>query len=82
MSPSVRHLLGCYKDYVVFLDREYWVCTWPLGPSPVRAIKRHFFLPLDYISRETMALATLTGAGTVLFPKDGELVVISNGLRL
>ncbi len=82
MCASVRYFLGCYKDHVVFLDHEYWVCTWPLGSSPVRAVKRHFFLPRDCISPEAMMLATLTGTGSVLFPKDGELAVVSNGLRV
>lgn len=84
ISPSVRRFLGCYKDNVVFLNHEYWVCSWPLGHPSSHSIapKRHFFLPRDCIGPSSLSLVTLADGGTVMFPKNGELAVVHNGLKM
>jgi len=82
VSRSVRRFLGCYKDHIVFLNHEYWVCTWPLGGSSATPIKRHFFLPRDCASPSSLPLVTLAEPGSVLFPRNGELAVVQGGLRL
>ncbi len=79
---SVRRFLGCYKDHIVFLNHEYWVRTSPLGAPSAAAIKRHFFLPRDCISPSSLPLVTLLETGSIVFPKNRELAVVHNGLRL
>ncbi|KAK3997441.1 hypothetical protein QBC44DRAFT_396815 [Cladorrhinum sp. PSN332] len=84
ISPSVRRFLGCYKDSIVFLNHEYWVCSWALGHPSSHSTppKRHFSLPRDCIGPSSLSLVTLAEGGTVLFPKNGELAVVHNGLKL
>ena len=82
IACSVRRFLGCYKDHIVFLNHEYWVCTWPLGAPSAAAIKRHFFLPRDCISPSSLPLVMLLETGSIVFPKNGELAVVQNGVRL
>ncbi|KAK3370531.1 hypothetical protein B0H63DRAFT_317889 [Podospora didyma] len=89
----VRLFLGCYKEHIVFLNHEYWVCTFPFEQAVGRGgggdgtqaagIKRQFFLPRDCISPSSLPLVTLAAeVGSVLFPRNGELAVVRNGLRL
>ncbi|KAH6693581.1 hypothetical protein F5X68DRAFT_227989 [Plectosphaerella plurivora] len=81
ISRFVRRFLGCYKDYVVFLNHEFWVCTWPLGAAD-EAPKTHFFLPRDCIDPSSLNFVTFGEGGTIFFTKNGEIVVVQNGLKL
>ncbi len=67
---------------LAFLDTEYWVCTSSLtdGQSSDARIKRHFFLPRDWLNMECLDLAVMTKDGTFLCPKNGEVAVVRNGL--
>ncbi|KAL9039347.1 MAG: hypothetical protein Q9180_002583, partial [Flavoplaca navasiana] len=102
------------RDRLVFLDRNFWVCSWRLPlPSNILArstsetavttgggsnmsatlagrrasettlsgggstnIRRHFFLPGDWISPDCVTLCTVASDGTVLCPRNGEVAVI------
>lgn len=68
---------------LVFLDKDFWMCT--LGLDSIRhdnpdAIQRHYFLPRDWISTESLDQCCMLQDGTVLFPKDGEVAVIKSNL--
>ncbi|KAL1880762.1 hypothetical protein Daus18300_001376 [Diaporthe australafricana] len=81
ISPSVRRLLGCFRDQIVFLNHEFWICTSPLSHAS-DSVRRHFFLPRDCIGESMLDCVTLAKGGLLLFPKNGEVAVIWNGLRL
>ena len=86
LSPKIRSLLGCVRDKVVFIDHENWVCTsgvitgfgvtvsTGMGTS---SIKRHFFLPRDWVN--SMTLQVVTGRGTLLSARNGEVAVLRYG---
>ncbi|KAL2005423.1 hypothetical protein VTN00DRAFT_2634 [Thermoascus crustaceus] len=66
---------------LAFLDRDFWVCTWTWSGNDVYngRVKRHFFLPQDWLNMECLELATVRSDSTLLCPRNGEVAVISNG---
>ncbi|KAK2788180.1 hypothetical protein FQN53_004065 [Emmonsiellopsis sp. PD_33] len=81
LSENVNRLVGVFQGRLVFLDHQYWLCTWELDRDE-RAYQRHFFLPKDWLSPDTLRLVTLDQFGTLLCPKNGEVAIIRSGLRL
>lgn len=102
------------RDRLVFLDSDFWVCSWRLplasaststrsasipnttasAAAPRRPsvpgsldggtaeIKRHFFLPGDWISPDTVALCTVMANGAVACPRGGRVAVVGcTGLK-
>lgn len=80
------------RDRLVFLDHNFWLCSWRL-PLPYKStsrrpsgsgtldgrtteIKRHYFFPGDWISPNSVALCTVMIDGTVLCPRKGEVAVV------
>lgn len=69
------------KDQLVFLDQDYWMCTWRVSTdAKVLAPRRHYFLPKDWINAEALSICVLTASGTFLYPRNGEIAVIECGL--
>jgi hypothetical protein len=68
-------------DLLAFLDRELWVCTWPLSDSFGLQVKKHFFLPRELANVECLQLATVTRDGVLLCPRNGEVIVIEGGFK-
>jgi hypothetical protein len=61
----------------IFLDKNYWVCSYHLGPSTDKQeVQRYYFLPKDWLNVECLRLCALLANGTLLLPNNGELAVI------
>ena len=68
-------------NVLAFLDPEFWVSTWSLDDGPPHArIKRHFFLPQDWLNMDCLDLSVMTKEGVFLCPRNGEVAVVRNGL--
>jgi WD40 repeat protein len=78
---QVNRLIGSYQEQVVFLDRQYCFCTWDINMSD-NSLKRHFFLPKDWLSPGMLRLCILNKHGTILCPKNGEVAIIRFGINL
>ena len=66
---------------LVFLDKDLWVCTLRLNStSQLNDLKRHYFIPRDWASTESLEQCCLLQDGTFLCPKDGEVAVIKSSL--
>lgn len=78
-AKHVRCLIGCFQDRVVFVDHQFWVCTWETEPAYSKH-KRHFFLPKDWLSPMALKLIVLNKQGTLLCPKNGEVAIVQSGL--
>lgn len=66
---------------LVFLDRDLWMCTLRLDSiSQLDALKRHYFMPRDWASNESLEQCCMLQDGTFLCPKDGEVAVITSNL--
>ena len=81
LAGQVRRLIGAFKDTIVFLDQSYWLSTWKIDTS-ITAVKRHFFLPRDWLNVSTLQMATLNAHGTFFFPKHGDVAIVRNGMNL
>ena len=67
------------RNRLVFLDNDLWMCTFKLGSlHGSNTLTRHFFLPFDWASTEASAQCCFLQDGTLLFPRDGEVAVISS----
>lgn len=70
------------KDKLVFIDRSLWVCTWRLVDKEQESeLERHFFIPRDWVTTESLKLCSLTEDGTLFCPRLGEVAVIRTRLR-
>ena len=85
VAPSSRRgsLAGVSSgDILVFLDHESWICSWPINEEEAENnVKRHFFLPQDWLNSDFFQHCAISEDGTLYIPKDGEVAVILNGLR-
>ncbi|KAI0008496.1 hypothetical protein F4779DRAFT_449667 [Xylariaceae sp. FL0662B] len=67
------------NERLVFLDQSFGVYTWHLRSSGGSAgIKRHFFIPRDWISDDNIALLQVTSSGSILCPRKGGITVIDS----
>jgi WD40 repeat protein len=66
----------------VFLDHDFWVCTFELGPESCNdgVVKRHYFIPADWINSEALEQCCIMEDGAVLFPRDDKVAVIRSSL--
>ena len=80
------------RDRLVFLDHNFWLCSWRL-PLPSKTtirrpsgagtldggtaeIKRHYFFPSDWLSPSSVVLCKVMADGTVLCPRRGDVAVV------
>ena len=74
--------LATSENTLVFLDREFWVCTWFFSDSGIGSrVRRHFFLPRDWLDMECLDLAVIRSDGTLVCPRNGEVALIWSGLN-
>ncbi|KAL8791063.1 MAG: hypothetical protein Q9213_000270 [Squamulea squamosa] len=80
LAMHVRCLIGCFQDQLVFLDHQFWLCTWAME-AVYSKHKRHFFLPKDWLSPTALRLITLSTQGTLMCPRNGEVAIVRSGLK-
>ncbi|KAG6997629.1 hypothetical protein G7Y79_00039g075910 [Physcia stellaris] len=65
------------KQRMIFLDRDYWMCSWRVGANPAsEKIQRYYCLPKDWLNGDCLKLSALLADGRFLIPNNGELGVI------
>ncbi|KAN0104101.1 WD40 repeat-like protein [Hyaloscypha variabilis] len=78
------------RDRLVFLDCNFWLCSWRLplpsniafrrssGPAgaSIFEITEHYFLPGDWVNPDYVSLCRVMAGGTVLCPRNGEVAVV------
>lgn len=79
-SPSPHNTRA---DHILaFLDQDFWVCSWNLSADADNArIKRHYFLPRDWLNSRWLDMAVVRPDGALLCPKNGEVAVVAHGLQ-
>ena len=72
------------RDRLVFIDNKYWICTWQMNSNlqPEAALRKHFFLPRDWIGTEELKLCTLNAEGNLLYPRHGQIAVVQSNLAI
>ncbi|KAH8167533.1 hypothetical protein CIB48_g731 [Xylaria polymorpha] len=83
IADHVDRPLSILEDgRLVFLDADLWVCTARLLPKPQSRLKRHFFLPRDWLTSAGLLLCRIQADGTLLCPKRGEMAVVKSGIGM
>lgn len=81
-SPLPPMATPLATDHVVaFLDHKFWVCTYTLSETKPGRVKRHFFLPRDWLNVDWLEMAVMRTDGVLLCPRNGEVALVENGLR-
>jgi WD40 repeat protein len=81
LSGKWKRFIGSWKDQLVFLDHQYCFSTWDVNAGG-DIIRRHFFLPKDWLSPGMLDLCIINEQGTILCPKNGEVAIIRSGIKL
>ena len=70
------------KDRLIFLDNKYWICTWQMddGLQSEAAVRKHFFLPRDWIGAKELKLCTMSPEGSLLYPRNGQVALVQSNL--
>ena len=84
LPPKYVHsIIGIQGDKVIFLDHDLWICSLDLkdvsatGSSDIR---KHVFIPPDFIGGPTVAKPIVTSQGHIVFSKEGQLAIIQGAL--
>ena len=80
LAAQIKRLIGTYQDRIVFLDHDYWLCTWRIDAG-LNDVERHFFLPKDWLNHNTLHMATINAHGTFFCPKHGDVAIVRHGMR-
>ncbi|CAN9479230.1 unnamed protein product [Alternaria alternata] len=81
-SIEIKHLLGIFEHSIVYLNHNLWVCSIDLQESTMkRQVKKHFFVPLEFLGHNDGFMASVSKKGDVLFPTGKEIAVVRNGLK-
>ncbi|KAI8939498.1 hypothetical protein NX059_003270 [Plenodomus lindquistii] len=85
LQNHVEVLLGFIpKDRMVFLDKNYWMCSIPLNAfASADNIQRHYYLPKDWLNAKYLAYCAVLQNGKFLIPNNGDLAVVTcTGMNL
>ncbi|KAI0455706.1 hypothetical protein F5B21DRAFT_470367 [Xylaria acuta] len=69
---------------LVFIDRDLWLCSYPLGKnfqSPTGAMyNRFYFIPRNWVTKESLEQCVLAEDGTLFWSKGDRVVLIECNL--
>ncbi|KAK4242310.1 quinon protein alcohol dehydrogenase-like superfamily [Achaetomium macrosporum] len=85
-ASVIKTFLGFHGTLLVFLDHEFWVKSIDLSKcKAIGTLESHidwdFFVPKEWIWSNNGVDGVVTDAGTVVFPKEGELAVVRHALE-
>ncbi|KAH8589975.1 hypothetical protein B0O99DRAFT_599425 [Bisporella sp. PMI_857] len=81
LSGQCKRLIGTMDNSIVFLNHDYWICTWGIEASS-SDIKRHFFLPRDWVNPSTLQMTISKKNGTFFCLRSSSVIITRNGIRL
>ena len=81
LGPEVRRVLGSTHGRLIFLDRDNWVYTSPIGWD-MGSKRRLYFLPSDWVNDPASKLMVVNEKVTLLCPRYNEGVIVRYNGRL
>lgn len=79
IADHIERPLSILQDgRLMFLDENLWVCTARLPCGPESKLKRHFFLPRDWLTSAGLLLCRIQADGALLCPSRGEMAVVKS----
>lgn len=83
IAEKIEQPVGFLEDgRFVFLDESLWVCTTKLRAGASDGVKRHFFIPRDWLNSAGLAMCRVQPDGTFLCPSKGELAIVRGDLGM
>ncbi|KAK8084697.1 hypothetical protein PG997_005968 [Apiospora hydei] len=78
ISDQIEVALNVLKNgHIIYLDRSFGICTWSMKSARgVADVKRHFFIPRDWIMQDSLHLLAVDVDGTILCPRNGSISAI------
>ncbi|KAK6855325.1 NACHT and WD domain protein [Apiospora arundinis] len=78
ISNQIEVALNVLKNgHIIYLDQSFGVCTWSLkSVRGLEDVKRHFFVPRDWIMQDSLHLLAVDVDGTILCPRNGSVSAI------
>lgn len=77
LGPSIEHVIGVSGSRLLFLDTDLWVCSLDLiSFVKVTQVRRHFFIPLDWVDSSREILFQLTSKNELVLARKEMLVTI------
>ncbi|CAN9391730.1 unnamed protein product [Alternaria alternata] len=87
-STDIKHFLGIFERSIIFLNHHLWVCSIDLSSlrpgvagTVKELVKKHFFIPLEFLGGNEGNMGSVSRKGNVIFPKEGEVAVARDGLK-
>jgi hypothetical protein len=85
--PKIDIVIGVVKSTfgapsLVFISESGWACSIDIDASALSdLIRRHFFVPLAWLSASSKLLARMTEKRHLIFIRGEEIAVVQNGLE-
>ena len=85
LCKCVKYFLGLSGNSFLFIDNASWLSSVDLKVGTVAGARgeytRHFFVPNEFVARETGILPIITPEKDVIFAVEGALAIVKNGLK-
>ena len=85
LCKYVKYFLGASGNRLLFIDNASWLSSVDLKAGSTTGTSgeytRYFFVPNEFVDRETDVLPILSPDKDVVFAVDGELAIVRNGLK-
>lgn len=81
LGPHIEYVIAVNGNILLFLDTDLWVCSLDLKNFiTTPEVKRHFFIPTDWLSTSGEMLFQLTSKNEFIFVKKTGLAIIKRGM--
>lgn len=81
LADQVQHFIGLHYHRVVFLHDDGWICSADAQSFHEENYDRHFFLPVDWLTKARGLQIEVLRNGTILFVIGDQLAIIKRGLE-
>ncbi len=85
LCECVKYFLGLSGNRLLFIDNASWLSSVDLKvgitTGALGNYMRHFFVPNEFVARETGVLPILSPDKDVVFAVEGEIAIVRNGLK-
>ena len=81
---AINLVIGIFRDRLVFLHQEGWICSVKAAGMRGRGNEKlmfHFAPPVDWLRTNHEPLVRITKLGDILFAVKGEVAVVKRGLN-
>ncbi|KAG9233799.1 NACHT and WD domain protein, partial [Amylocarpus encephaloides] len=80
LQDSIHYFVGTSGNRIVFLDADSWLSSFEVDLPEYTSYTRHFFMPNEFVDRETGVLPSIAKDNAIIAAYGGEVVIIKNGL--